>query len=950
MHISAEKKTRCYSAFFLCLLAFFFSLTKTALSDRSVIGSPFITNYTSDDYNAHFQNWAVVQDSRGIMYIGNWQGILEYDGNNWQLIQISRMSSIRSLAIGPDDTVYVGGIGEIGYLAPGSRGETTYHSLLERMKPDDREFNDVWKTFYTSNGVYFLTLRMLIRFHQGKISVIPLQQPCYTGAVVNDRIYLMATNRMLYTIQNNNFFLLPLSRKMLGPNTSYRTILPFSLHRLMVVTDDCRFFIYDMSFFFERSTHTYNFSRADAPSKVVRELKTELTGSRSFNIRCAVRIKPGLFAMGSKNDGLVLMDKSGKIMQRVTTGDGLNNNCVWDLLVDRNGNLWAALNNGLAHIDINSSITMFDNTWGLDSNIRSIIRYHGNIYVTAINGIYYLQKNMVHPEKQRVQFRPVSGVNEEMWDFLILGDVLLAGGHSLYCINRENEGQRIGFLTRPLYCFGTTRRFPDHIFTGQMNGLECFSFRFERNKPDRWRHKGIIGNIRETIRTIVSDDRGDLWLSTQFNGIIHLKFQGDEPSDCRVTRYTTANGLPRNDWNMVNWVDGRLIIGTQFGIYTPQFTEDDTERRVVFKPDVVFGRDFVDNITIGGVMADHMGRIWINSYNDQGMFLLTKGPGGRYLRLKNPLKKIHRQCGYLYVTDDDIAWLAGPDRLYRYDISRYDESNKKFNVMIRKVSVKGRGDFFPRSDNLNIKVPYKKNVIQFLYASTFHEAGDKNLFSYKLEDFDEHWSDWSVENKKEYTNLSPGDYCFKVRSKNVFLVIGDVACFNFTITPPWYRTSLAMIGFGLFLALLVFISVFYHVRRVRQVIVNERRKYELSSDMMEDYAGKLLRIMDSEKPFLNENIHIEDLAKLICIPTYQLSQILNQKINRNFNDFVNQYRIKEAQELFKNSENVEKSILDVAYAVGFNSKSTFYNAFKKFTRMTPYKYLKQVKQTENPIP
>ncbi len=73
----------------LCFLVYFPLQAQT--------GKPFIHNYTSKEYKAHVQNWSIAQDSRGVMYIGNGDGILEFDGTSWRLIPIEAQSEVFGL-------------------------------------------------------------------------------------------------------------------------------------------------------------------------------------------------------------------------------------------------------------------------------------------------------------------------------------------------------------------------------------------------------------------------------------------------------------------------------------------------------------------------------------------------------------------------------------------------------------------------------------------------------------------------------------------------------------------------------------------------------------------------------------------------------------------------------------------------------------------------------------
>ncbi len=104
------------------------------------------------------------------------------------------------------------------------------------------------------------------------------------------------------------------------------------------------------------------------------------------------------------------------------------------------------------------------------------------------------------------------------------------------------------------------------------------------------------------------------------------------------------------------------------------------------------------------------------------------------------------------------------------------------------------------------------------------------------------------------------------------------------------------------------------------------------------YRDKLQTYMDSQQPFLDSSLTIKDLASQLDIPAYQLSRVINEYFRQNFFDFINSYRIREAQRRLKNPKYKAYSILSIAYDVGFNSKSSFNTAFKKHTSMTPSQY------------
>jgi AraC-like DNA-binding protein len=120
-----------------------------------------------------------------------------------------------------------------------------------------------------------------------------------------------------------------------------------------------------------------------------------------------------------------------------------------------------------------------------------------------------------------------------------------------------------------------------------------------------------------------------------------------------------------------------------------------------------------------------------------------------------------------------------------------------------------------------------------------------------------------------------------------------------------------------------------------------KQKYEktpLSDAVKEDYKNKLLRYMKTQRPYLDPSLSLQNLAERASIPPHHLSQILNSCLNQNFFDFINSCRIKESKRLLSEHVSNKKTILEILYDTGFNSKSVFNSAFKRHTGMTPTQF------------
>ena len=123
--------------------------------------------------------------------------------------------------------------------------------------------------------------------------------------------------------------------------------------------------------------------------------------------------------------------------------------------------------------------------------------------------------------------------------------------------------------------------------------------------------------------------------------------------------------------------------------------------------------------------------------------------------------------------------------------------------------------------------------------------------------------------------------------------------------------------------------------------INKPKKYKYSTLTDEELAvnkDKLLNFLKKEKPYLNNDLKLQDLADATGFPIYHISQIISTQLNRNFYDLINSYRIEEAKQLLCNPQKQNLTILAIAFEAGFNSKSVFNTAFKKHTNTTPSRY------------
>ncbi|MFT4753416.1 MAG: adenylate cyclase [Salibacteraceae bacterium] len=123
--------------------------------------------------------------------------------------------------------------------------------------------------------------------------------------------------------------------------------------------------------------------------------------------------------------------------------------------------------------------------------------------------------------------------------------------------------------------------------------------------------------------------------------------------------------------------------------------------------------------------------------------------------------------------------------------------------------------------------------------------------------------------------------------------------------------------------------------------VDSRKKALLTLPDQVKFSGLLVQLMDSTKPYLDSNLSLRSLAKLIEIHPNQLSWLLNENLGKNFSEYINHFRVETFKKLAKDQKNKHITLIGLAYESGFNSKTVFNTYFKKETGLTPKQFLSQ---------
>ncbi|MDP8240139.1 MAG: triple tyrosine motif-containing protein [Candidatus Hatepunaea meridiana] len=317
----------------IILLLLIISISSFAVQENDSTAS-YIRNYTPQEYDAGRQNWAIIQDKREIMYFGNSDGVLEFDGTSWRLIPLPDGSGAYSLAINQEGRIYVGGQGELGYLASGERGIMYYTSLREKI-PEEFQSNtsEIFDIKNTSEGVVFLSNKLMYLYKDDTISVSQSDDYFFSSVYANQTLHVIDGAKGLLRLENGRLITLPGGSFFI----SY-LMLPYQEKNVFIMIPDGRIVIYDSN---------YNATDMNAFTFLPEQ---DSDFFNELDVKCAAILKDGNIALGSIKKGCIIINPSGRIELQINDSNGLQCNDVYAVYTDDKGNIWLGLDNGISFI------------------------------------------------------------------------------------------------------------------------------------------------------------------------------------------------------------------------------------------------------------------------------------------------------------------------------------------------------------------------------------------------------------------------------------------------------------------------------------------------------------------------------------------------------------------------------------------------------------------------
>ena len=759
-------------------------------------GFPLIEIHQQEETVTGMQIFSLTQDRSGLLYFGGLAGVASYDGAWWRTVTLPNDSAVLAVASGKGPETAVGGIDELGWVSAAPNGALVYHSLIPQLPPELRSTGDVRSICTTTDGFIFAAERALIAWNGGAPRVLAdwRQSParaarCFRAGATTYITLGEGLTRVAGT-------------KLVQAGFDGKTIdlvLPLDNGRVLVAVRDEGLFASD-------GTNVTPFA-AEVSSWLQRKLVT--TGCRLLD---------GRIVIGTRQDGIVILDADGTLEQRLDAAAGLPTDVLTTAITDREGSLWLGYHGPFVRVDLATPMSIIDERRGMRGTTNSVERHLGRLYTATSHGLFVTEPASAASDPAHA-FRRVDGLPAPVWYVHSLDDALLLGtAEGAFVLLEDGTSRRIektaGLVT---YSLLRSRHDPTRIWMATKEGIGVLRYDAKKGGADRWQFEGLIAGTPSHSRRMIEDDRGALWAGTIFKGVIRLELT---PAGPRMQTF--------GDGEMdVVTVAGRIVLVRKGELFEAVVT-DRSEGAI--RPDPLLGHIRGQFFMIA---EDSHGNIWANGAPP---VLVRRAGDGSYAREALPLLTIDAPRVQVLEADESVMWAAAGRRLYRYDTAGSPPRAMQPPPRIHRVVT---------ADNQPVvaALPYSFGRLHIEFAPASYRPG--TLYQYRLAPSDAEWSAWTAQPSIDYTNLDHGDYTFHVRARGASGETSDETRWSFSVRPPWYRTTSALIAWGVLSALLIAVIVWLRTKALQR------------------QADRLRELVDERTEDLRQaNAHLERLALL----------------------------------------------------------------------------------------
>ena len=824
--------------------------------------TPIVNQFSKKDYNASNQNWSIGQGRDGILYFGNNEGLLEFDGSKWKTNKISGNKIVRSVLCKADNRIYVGSFEEFGYFEKDNFGLLHYISLSDKLKNYKMMNDEIWNIINYNGSIIFQSFTSYFIYTKGEIKGVRCPFTFLFFSIFNNKIYTHTEQLgfSVFDVKKNTF--VPVTNSLI--KSEVISVLNFDRKHALLVTKSDGLFLFD-------GTNVSRFeTNADEEIK-----KAELNR--------AVILPNGLIIVGSILNGATAIDKSGRKHWTLNTSNVLQNNTILGMYPDRDNNLWLAMDKGISFVQINSSIHYIHSFNPSVGSIYSLNYQKPNLFIGTNQGLYKAQLSLDNKSIQNLSFE--SRIKGQTW-------TLNQFDNQLFCGNNEetyevsNKGIQQISPVKGSMC----------IKKGLINGKEVLvqgtytQLCIYTKINGKWRFSHAVNHFVNPIRYIEIDYTGTIWASHLHQGLYAIQLSPNLKEIEHISTFNTLDKVHQYNINVFS-INNRVVFTDRTGFYT----YDDIQKKIV---------PYIElNKSLG--YYSHSYRV---CHFKSDLYWFIRDGESALVQVKSGAIKvldIVQYALFLNQTVDDyqnIIPISETECLFTLEngiaIYHADKYNKKsisttlkFKNILTTDAESKINIYLPLSSTSIPTTPFSRNNVIFSVFFPQYENLNNIFFSYKLEGLDVVWNEPTVTSVISYNYLNYGKYKLRVQAQTKSGIILSEVSYDFVVKPPFYLSLIAKIIYLIIIVLLLIAIYFYilHLFHVKKEKIHFEQE-EIRRKEIEKREQQIIALQN-EKLETELKIKSKELAEstMTIIKKNEILVSIKEEVINQKNILGNQY-------------------------------------------------------------
>ena len=463
---------------------------------------PFVENYSKYNYQGDNQIWNLVQGKDNAMYFANNHYFLRFDGVKWEKYALPNKTIIRSVFV-DGDKIYSGSYKEFGYWFR-QKGQMKYVSISKNKNLfSDNGNEEIWKIFKFGSKIYFQSFNELYILNDKKITTVKLPFQISYCFPVRGELLLASVRNGVYKLKGSSF------EKIQNCTVLENTII----HAIEANSDATYIFTQ------KKGVFVANNSELKVWNNPINETLI------NANINVAKFVNDSTLIIGTGNKGIFIINTKDSSFQNINRENVLMNNSVLSFCFDKENDLWLGLDNGIAHVEINSPVSIFSDNSGALGSVYSVAPTEKGYLMASNHGIFKF-------ENKKLELLPNS--QGQAWHISkIKNDYLI--GHSEGNFLYQNN---ILIKTNPInggWSF-TKSNLNNSFLQGTYSGVIIYN-----NENDISQY-AQIKDFYKPIKYIAQNKINEIWAADNYRGLYRVGYSNDF-SKIKVNNIAQENNI-----------------------------------------------------------------------------------------------------------------------------------------------------------------------------------------------------------------------------------------------------------------------------------------------------------------------------------------------------------------------------------------------------------------------